>query len=127
MRPCHCDLLRGQQRSGRRQYRYGSWWSYGVAVVTIKGSYHVAAAHHKRRTGFPRSFADGVPSPLHLVFSSTTSTTAFENPFNQELIRLDAIRVSDGEVEAQAVARNLFASTSVLKVDETVTKRGRVR
>jgi hypothetical protein len=62
--------------------------------------------------------------PLHFTLS-TTSTTAFENPLDQELIRLDAIRVGDGEVEAQAVTRNFFASTSVLKVGETVVAVGK--
>jgi hypothetical protein len=37
---------------------------------------------------------------------------------------LDAIRVSDGEVEVQAVAINLFASTSVLKVGKTIVAVG---
>ena len=88
--------------------------------LPIEVTYHVAAAHHERRAWFPRSFADRVPPPLHLVFSSTASTPALENPLYQELIRLDAVRVGYGEVEAQAVARNLFTSPSVFEVGEAI-------
>jgi hypothetical protein len=37
---------------------------------------------------------------------------------------LDAVRVSDGEVEFQAVSRDLFAPTPILKVGETIVAVG---
>ena len=84
----------------------GVWCSGGVAVASIEGAYH------------------GVPSPLHFIFSSTASTTALENPFDQELIWLDGVRVSHGEVEAQAVARDFLPSTSIFEVGEAVVPIG---
>ena len=91
-------------------------WRRSDAAAAIEGTYHVAAAHHKRRTRFPSSFADGISSPLHLIFPGARGTTAHEDLLDQELIWLDADRVGHGEVEAQPVAGDLLASTSVFEV-----------
>ena len=61
----------GQHWSEYRQHRgddSGAWCRRDAAVTAIEGTYHVATAHHKRRTRFPRSFADGISSPHFTLY-----------------------------------------------------------
>ena len=54
-----------------------------VATATvIEGPYHFAAAYHERRSRFPRSLTDGIPSPFHLVLSGAGGPPVLEYPLD---------------------------------------------